>query len=102
LTNASDASAPGQPIVIAARQRGTRTVELDVTDRGDGIPEAVAQRIFEPFFTTKGPGAGTGLGLAVSEGIIRAHGGRLEVYSERGEGTTMRVVLRRPVEEVAS
>lgn len=100
LNNACDASTDGQPIRVSGRSVG-RFIELDVIDRGEGIPESVAQRLFEPFFTTKGPGAGTGLGLAVSEGIVRGHGGRLEVFSEHGEGTTMRVVLRQP-DEAAS
>ncbi len=95
LTNAGDASRPGQTVRIEARGRGPERLEVDVIDEGDGMPESVQSRIFEPFFTTKRPGQGTGLGLAVSEGIVRAHGGRLEVQSRPGEGTTMRIVLRR-------
>lgn len=98
LTNACDASKPGQPVRVEARPASPRWLEVDVVDEGDGIPENVASRIFEPFFTTKGPGAGTGLGLAVSEGIVRAHGGRMSVLSRPGEGTTMRIVLRRAAE----
>jgi signal transduction histidine kinase len=98
LTNACDASASGQPVRVEARAQSPAWLEVDVIDEGGGIPKAIESRIFEPFFTTKGLGSGTGLGLAVTEGIVRAHGGRLEVLSREGEGTTMRVVLRRAVE----
>lgn len=71
-------------------------VELSIIDTGCGIPEKDLQRIFDPFFTTKGVGKGTGLGLSVSHGIVRAHGGAIEVESKVGEGSTFRVYL--PVE----
>ncbi len=76
-----------------------RMVEIAVIDTGCGIPEKDLQRIFDPFFTTKGVGKGTGLGLSVSHGIVKAHGGAIEVESAVGEGTTFRVFL--PVEPVA-
>jgi signal transduction histidine kinase len=62
-------------------------------DSGPGIPAELLGRIFEPFFTTKGPGMGTGLGLAVSQQIVLDHGGRIEVESQLGSGSTFRVVL---------
>lgn len=68
-------------------------VEVSVTDTGCGIPESNFQRIFDPFFTSKSVGKGTGLGLSVSYGIIKAHGGKINVESVIGKGSTFRVYL---------
>lgn len=68
-------------------------VLLAVTDAGSGIAPEVLDKIFDPFFTTKGIGKGTGLGLSTALGIVRRHGGFLNVYSEFGKGTRVTVYL---------
>ncbi len=79
--------------------RAVPMVEIAIEDTGCGIPQKDLQRIFDPFFTTKGVGKGTGLGLSVSHGIVKAHGGAIEVESTPGEGTTFHVYL--PLEAAA-
>jgi two-component system, NtrC family, sensor kinase len=104
LVNAQQAIAERGNIIVRSRLlQGKRlascpdesvpVVEIAISDTGCGIPEANLQRIFEPFFTSKEVGKGTGLGLSVSYGIVRAHGGEIEVESNVGEGTTFRVYL---------
>jgi signal transduction histidine kinase len=71
-------------------------VRVSIADTGSGIAPENLSRIFEPFFTTKPVGQGTGLGLSLSYNIVNKHGGRIEVESEIGKGTTFTVFL--PVE----
>ncbi|MHC5935563.1 PAS domain-containing hybrid sensor histidine kinase/response regulator [Nostoc sp.] len=73
-------------------KEGSYTV-ITVSDTGVGIPKEILDRIFEPFFTTKDVGQGTGLGLSTVLGIIKSHGGFVNVYSEPGSGTSFKVYL---------
>ena len=75
-------------------------VEISIIDTGCGIPQQNMKRIFDPFFTSKEVGKGTGLGLSVSHGIVRAHGGMIEVESTVGKGSTFRIYL--PVDRPAA
>jgi PAS domain S-box-containing protein len=70
-------------------------LRLTAADTGPGIPRAVLDRIFEPFFTTKKSGEGSGLGLSVVHGIVKAHGGAITVSSEPGRGTKFTILLPR-------
>ena len=76
-----------------AYNRSNRQVTIKIADTGYGIEKKNISRIFDPFFTTKSTGEGTGLGLSVSYGIIKNHGGNISVESEPGKGTTFTVVL---------
>ncbi|MBE0565951.1 MAG: PAS domain S-box protein [Krumholzibacteria bacterium] len=87
-TAAQVAAAPGSYVAIS------------VADDGCGMDEAVMERIFDPFFTTKGVGHGTGLGLATAYGIVKQHGGFIDVVSARGQGSTFTVCLPRAEGEV--
>ena len=66
-------------------------IQLSISDTGAGIPENILPHIFDPFFTTKPAGKGTGLGLAQVYGIVKQHGGAIDVESSLGEGTTFRL-----------
>jgi signal transduction histidine kinase len=112
LANAMQASRKGGEIEISLKEEDELCV-LTVQDWGRGIPEEDLDQIFTPFFSTKGVYArreaerqmpGTGLGLAVSFGIVRRHGGTIEVASRVGEGTafTVKLPVRRSTAEVAS
>jgi signal transduction histidine kinase/CheY-like chemotaxis protein len=83
---------PG-PLTYRARGEDSRCLTIEVCDDGPGMVASVAQRVFDPFFSTKGPSAGSGLGLSVSYGIIRAHGGDITVDTSPGGGTRFTVYL---------
>ena len=93
LQNGLQAMNEGGTLTVAARFESGEVV-LSVADTGPGIAPEHLPRLFEPFFTTKGPGVGTGLGLAISHQIVVEHGGRIEVQSEPGVGSTFHVRLR--------
>ncbi len=94
VLNASE-SMTGKPKgkVIVRTHRADEGVVLEVQDNGEGIPRENLSKIFDPFFTTKEEGKGVGLGLAVVYGIIRSHGGDVEVNSTPKVGTVFRVTL---------
>ena len=92
VLNARDAMPSGGWLVLTTRVRGGEVV-VEVRDTGEGISREHLKRIYDPFFTTKGLGRGTGLGLSVSYGIVREHGGSITVESAPGKGTTFEVSL---------
>ncbi|MBE8058423.1 hybrid sensor histidine kinase/response regulator, partial [Escherichia coli] len=104
VMNARDAM-EGQTGIIKIRtwnQRVTRSsgqrqdmVALEVIDHGCGMSQAVKSQVFEPFFTTKQTGSGSGLGLSMVYGFVRQSGGRVEIESAPGQGTTVRLQLPR-------
>ncbi len=103
LTNARDAMFPKGGTLTVEIKRDPNDVVIAFTDTGSGVPDHVMDRLFEPFVTTKGPLgggplAGTGLGLSVSYGIVKNHGGTIEVETRAGRGSTFTVRL--PIEGV--
>lgn len=93
VKNGIEATPPGGKVVVSARVQ-EKLVEVDVTDTGEGIPEAIKKRIFLPFFTTKEQG--TGLGLSISKRIIEDHpGGSFQLDSAEGKGTVATIGFRR-------
>jgi signal transduction histidine kinase len=93
LVNAIQACESGGAVCARTRADPAGGVVVEVRDNGCGISPEHRSRLFEPFFTTKPVGQGTGLGLSVSFGIVRDHGGAIEVESEPGRGSTFRVRL---------
>ena len=91
IYNAIDAMPAGGEIRMSSQETSGRVV-LTIADNGTGMTTEVKSRLFDPFFTTKGKG-GTGMGMAVSFGIIRRHNGSIDVESEPGRGTTFRISL---------
>ena len=97
LLNAAQ-SITGRGTITLRSGRVTDEVWISITDTGQGIPPERMARIFDPFYTTKPVGQGTGLGLSVSYGIVKKHGGRIDVQSQTGAGTTftIRLPIKRP------
>jgi PAS domain S-box-containing protein len=96
LVNAAQAIPEGKPAMhrVAARARlvGSELV-IEISDTGSGMSAQVREHIFDPFFTTKPVGVGSGLGLPIAQTIVQSAGGRIEVETEEGRGSTFRVVL---------
>jgi two-component system NtrC family sensor kinase len=93
LLNARDAIPDGGRIMVSTSIADDGSVVAEISDTGIGIaPENVA-KIYDPFYTTKGVGQGTGLGLAVTYGIVQEHAGRISVDSTPGHGTIFRITL---------
>ena len=92
LANAAHAIEKSGVITVTTAEQDAHVV-ASVTDTGCGIPREAMNRLFEPFFTTKPPGVGTGLGLWLVRETVQAFGGRVEIASEVGRGTTVRVIL---------
>jgi signal transduction histidine kinase len=95
ITNAMQAM-HGRGTLRVATYRDNGALAVDISDSGPGIPQEIIDKIFDPFFTTKKPGEGTGLGLHISQTIVKKFGGRIAVSSQEGQGTTFQ--LQFPVE----
>jgi signal transduction histidine kinase len=91
ILNARDAIFDSGSITLTTRLENEDSVVIEVTDDGAGIDPENISKIYDPFFTTKGVGAGTGLGLAVTYGIVQEHSGTIEAISEIGNGTRFRL-----------
>ena len=91
--NAPETASDYVPTLWISSQRTPDQVEVRIRDNGKGIPPNVVDKIFNPFFTTKPTDQGTGLGLALSNDIVREHGGTIKVHSEPGEFTEMTIEL---------
>jgi signal transduction histidine kinase len=95
IANARDAiDAKGSGgIKVTSHLKKPDEIEVLFSDTGTGMPADVAGHVFEPFFTTKETGKGTGLGLTISYGIIKDHGGTISVDSKEGKGTMFTITL---------
>ncbi len=91
--NALEAMPAGGTLTVEAFDRGEDAVGLRISDTGEGIQAEDLDKIFDPFFSTKRDGRCSGLGLSICYGIVGAHGGRISVRSEPGDGTTFTIVL---------
>jgi len=93
LMNASEAVLENGEIIIRTGNPNTDTISLEIIDNGIGIAPEDIPHVFEPFFSTKDKTSGIGLGLAIVHGIIQNHNGKIEVSSQMGKGTTVRILL---------
>lgn len=93
VSNAADAIPAEGGVIRIATKSDDRTYGITVSDNGPGIPPALQERVFEPFFTTKEVGAGTGLGLAIAYGIVKAHGGTIEVGTAPEGGALFSITI---------
>jgi len=93
LLNSIQAMPSGGKVTVRGRVTTDGSCEVEVTDTGVGIPEDNLDVVFDPFFTSKEVGAGTGLGLFVTYGIVKRHHGEIAVRSEVGEGTTFTITF---------
>jgi signal transduction histidine kinase len=93
LKNAVDACVMGEGVVTVYHRAGDGDVSVMVADNGCGMDEGERARCLDPFFTTKDVGEGTGLGLAVANNIVVNHGGKIEIQSDLGKGTTVRLTF---------
>jgi len=87
ILRTANADLSARTLPVGVENQSKQFVLLSIQDTGCGMPEEIMERIFEPFFTTKGAGEGTGLGLALAYGIVRSHGGFIEVASSPGQGS---------------
>ena len=97
--NSRDAMECGGELTVRTTSDDS-SVRIEVADNGQGIPSEYLSRIYDPFFTTKAARKGTGLGLSVTYGIVKEHGGSIDVESRPGAGTVFRLefpVARKPV-----
>lgn len=95
LTNSMEAMFKGGKITLATSfNKGKKVIGIMFTDNGEGIARENLPKVFDPFFTTKPVGKGTGLGLSISHGIVKRHGGNIEIESKQGKGT--RVIINLP------
>jgi signal transduction histidine kinase len=93
LLNALDACTRGGAVSVATAALPDEQVRVTVTDNGVGIPPENLDKVITPFFTTKPIGQGTGLGLSICDGVVRAHGGRMQLDSTLGHGTSVALIL---------
>jgi len=91
--NAVDAMPDGGTLTVRTRNDSQETIRLEVLDTGSGMPKAVLDKALDPFFTTKPQGKGTGLGLPIVFGTVKAHRGTMVISSDVGKGTQVRMVF---------